>query len=202
MNQTLSRQLTRLGGGLALALAFSSCVYDPYYYGGYYDPPSYYVGEASPPDGYWSRPPRHRGPGDEWRRQGPPGRRYGSREWSREQEDQERNWRRGRNPYLDDEDEADDAMADRHGEVTGPREPRSSTEPPAPPRLSDDVEPTPKTDASTTKVDPQDIKTATKAKTPGRVKSPYPPYSELDVSGLNPGSLAKDPVTGKVFRIP
>ena len=36
----------------------------------------------------------------------------------------------------------------------------------------------------------------------GRVKSPYPPYSELDVAGLPPGSLAKDPVTGKIFRLP
>lgn len=36
----------------------------------------------------------------------------------------------------------------------------------------------------------------------GRVKSPYPPYRELDVSGLPSGSLAKDPVSGRIFRIP
>jgi len=36
----------------------------------------------------------------------------------------------------------------------------------------------------------------------GRVKSPYPPHRELDVTGLPPGSLAKDPVTGKIFRLP
>lgn len=36
----------------------------------------------------------------------------------------------------------------------------------------------------------------------GRVKSPYPPYNELDVSGLPTGSLAMDPTTGKVFRVP
>lgn len=35
----------------------------------------------------------------------------------------------------------------------------------------------------------------------GRVKSPYPPHTELDVAGLPPGSLAKDPVTGKIFRL-
>ncbi len=36
----------------------------------------------------------------------------------------------------------------------------------------------------------------------GRVKSPYPPYQELDVTGLPTGSLAMDPTTGKVFRVP
>ena len=35
-----------------------------------------------------------------------------------------------------------------------------------------------------------------------RVKSPYPPYNELDVSGLPSGSLAMDPTTQKVFRVP
>lgn len=38
--------------------------------------------------------------------------------------------------------------------------------------------------------------------TAGRVKSPYPPYNELDVTGLPSGSLATDPTTGKVFRVP
>ena len=37
---------------------------------------------------------------------------------------------------------------------------------------------------------------------PGRVKSPYPPYNELDVTGLSSGSLAMDPTTQKVFRVP
>lgn len=36
----------------------------------------------------------------------------------------------------------------------------------------------------------------------GRVKSPYPPHRELDVTGLPSGSLAKDPVTGRIFRLP
>ncbi len=36
----------------------------------------------------------------------------------------------------------------------------------------------------------------------GRVRSPYAPYSELDVTGLPSGSLALDPTTQKVFRIP
>ena len=37
---------------------------------------------------------------------------------------------------------------------------------------------------------------------PGRVVSPYPPHNELDVSGLPSGSLAVDPTTSKVFRVP
>lgn len=36
----------------------------------------------------------------------------------------------------------------------------------------------------------------------GRVTSPYPPYQELDVSGLGSGSLALDPTTNKVFEVP
>ena len=44
--------------------------------------------------------------------------------------------------------------------------------------------------------------TGTKTSKPGRVKSPYSPYAELDVSGLPSGSLALDPTTQKVFRVP
>lgn len=36
----------------------------------------------------------------------------------------------------------------------------------------------------------------------GRVISPYPPYKELDVTGLDSGSLALDPTTQKVFEVP
>ncbi len=41
-----------------------------------------------------------------------------------------------------------------------------------------------------------------KTAVPGRVVSPYPPYQELDVTGLASGSLALDPTTDKVFEIP
>jgi hypothetical protein len=41
-----------------------------------------------------------------------------------------------------------------------------------------------------------------KTTSPGRVVSPYPPYQELDVTGLSSGSLALDPTTDKVFQIP
>lgn len=36
----------------------------------------------------------------------------------------------------------------------------------------------------------------------GFVKSPFAPYVPLDVQGLPSGTLAKDPVTGKLFRVP
>ncbi|MBL9117908.1 MAG: hypothetical protein JNJ83_23060 [Verrucomicrobiaceae bacterium] len=41
-----------------------------------------------------------------------------------------------------------------------------------------------------------------KGSKPGRVISPYPPHNELDVSGLDSGSMALDPTTNRVFRIP
>ena len=50
--------------------------------------------------------------------------------------------------------------------------------------------------------DPPSVLTGTKTGKLGRVKSPYAPYSELDVTGLPSGSLALDPTTQKVFRIP
>jgi hypothetical protein len=46
------------------------------------------------------------------------------------------------------------------------------------------------------------VLTGSKTSKAGRVKSPYPPYNELDVSGLSTGSLALDPTTQKVFRVP
>ncbi len=48
----------------------------------------------------------------------------------------------------------------------------------------------------------QSVLTGSKTSKAGRVKSPYPPYNELDVSGLSTGSLALDPTTQKVFRVP
>lgn len=44
--------------------------------------------------------------------------------------------------------------------------------------------------------------TAIRTNRPGRVKSPYPPHNELDVTGMASGSLAKDPATGQIFRVP
>ena len=57
-------------------------------------------------------------------------------------------------------------------------------------------------DAPAVKPPTTDVPVATFTNKPGRIKSPYPPFNELDVTGLPPGSLAKDPSTGKVFRLP
>ena len=47
-----------------------------------------------------------------------------------------------------------------------------------------------------------DIPAGKKGSKAGRVISPYPPYNELDISGLDSGSTALDPTTNKVFRVP
>jgi hypothetical protein len=43
---------------------------------------------------------------------------------------------------------------------------------------------------------------AEKTETEGLVKSPYPPHKMIDVRGMAPGTLAKDPTTQEVFRVP
>ncbi len=67
----------------------------------------------------------------------------------------------------------------------------SSTQPPAETKV---VPSKPATESATL--------TGSKTTKDGRVKSPYPPYNELDVTGLRSGTLAMDPTTGKVFRVP
>lgn len=56
--------------------------------------------------------------------------------------------------------------------------------------------------SSSTVTSGQSFPVATPGKTPGRVISPYPPNKELDVKGLPSGSLALDPTTQKVFKVP
>ena len=51
-------------------------------------------------------------------------------------------------------------------------------------------------------VEKKEVLTATKTANPARVKSPYPPYTELDVSGLPSGSSALDPTCQRIFRVP
>jgi hypothetical protein len=43
---------------------------------------------------------------------------------------------------------------------------------------------------------------AEKTETEGLVKSPYPPHKMIDVRGMASGTLAKDPTTQEVFRVP
>jgi hypothetical protein len=59
-----------------------------------------------------------------------------------------------------------------------------------------------KTDASNSSAQTKDYPIATQARKPGFVKSPFPPYHELDATGMISGSLARDPITGKIFRVP
>ena len=62
----------------------------------------------------------------------------------------------------------------------------------------------PPTKPDSTSVNSKDKNFPAATRTPrlGRVKSPYAPYNELDVAGLPSGSLAKDPNTGQIFRVP
>jgi outer membrane biosynthesis protein TonB len=74
---------------------------------------------------------------------------------------------------------------------------------PAPSTSTESTEParntsiTPKAPSET-----KNVPTGSRTSKSSRVKSPYPPYNELDVSGLSSGSLAMDPTTQKVFRVP
>jgi hypothetical protein len=88
-----------------------------------------------------------------------------------------------------------------------PPEDRGNPEPaPPPPREESENIPRhqapPPTTPSKPPIDRSNIPTATRTNKPGRVKNPFAPDKELDVSGLPSGSLAKDPDTGKVFRVP
>ncbi len=75
---------------------------------------------------------------------------------------------------------------------------KANTKPPEPASVETDVNPTPPKTSS----ESSSVQTGSKTGKSGRVKSPYAPYSELDVTGLPSGSLALDPTTQKVFRIP
>lgn len=51
-------------------------------------------------------------------------------------------------------------------------------------------------------IDKESLPVAKRSEIYGRVVSPYPPHHELDVNGLPPGSLARDPVSRLIFRLP
>lgn len=51
-------------------------------------------------------------------------------------------------------------------------------------------------------IDKESLPVAKWSPTFGRVVSPYPPHHELDVTGLPPGSLARDPLSKLIFRLP
>jgi hypothetical protein len=80
----------------------------------------------------------------------------------------------------------------------GDQTPAPPDETPAPPSPSPKNQPEPPAESQKT----SDAPTAAKGSRPGRVKSPFQPGREIDVSGIPSGTLAKDPNTGKVFRVP
>lgn len=82
--------------------------------------------------------------------------------------------------------------------------PKPSTPAPTPPTTitSRRTETTPPPEAPKTASSSSSFPKGGKTSKPGRVTSPYPPYKELDVTGLDSGSLALDPTTQKVFEVP
>ena len=83
-----------------------------------------------------------------------------------------------------------------------PPEDRGNPESPPPREVPDTIPRNQPPPTPNKPIDRSNIPTATRTSKPGRVKNPFDPNKELDVSGLPSGSLAKDPDTGKVFRVP
>jgi hypothetical protein len=156
----------------------TGCVYDPPYYADPYSPaPWGYPPEPYPARGYAFRQPPP-----------PP---YGYRPGYRQAPATPYTYRHRR--YEDRDNRLyrpDEDYRGRSRESYEEPVPQSRTVVPAPERRSE-----PQASSG-------EIPTATRGSKPGRVKIPFPPYSELDVTGLTPGSLAKDPTSGKVFRLP
>jgi len=87
--------------------------------------------------------------------------------------------------------------------VTPKKEPKPDAPPPTPQPTTRRSESTPKEFPTTTSSGASgSFLKGKKTAKPGRVISPYPPYKELDITGLESGSLALDPTTQKVFEVP
>ena len=100
--------------------------------------------------------------------------------------------------------------------IVAPTEPTPRKEPaprrnPAPeptpqPRVeaSPDLKTPPKDndDREFTEAEKRNFPLATKTDKPGFVRSPYPPFELLDVTGIAPGDLAMEPEGDRIFRIP
>ena len=183
-SKTLFMLKSPIPPSLTLAtLLLGGCVYVP--------PPGPYGGPPPPPD---VPPPYHL-------EEPPPRDFYFGRGKSRRDYEMQFSYRpRGRTHYLREVD-PDYVVEDP---VEGPADeamsPEDQSPDPAPAPSESPAEPPPPPPAP--KIDPNTVPYATKTNTPGRAKSPYPPYRELDVSGMRSGSMAKDPTTGKVFRVP
>ncbi len=169
----------------------TGCVYVPAWY---YDP-------VTPP-------PRYR-PADTYAPEGRYYRQHSSNERNRRYYyDEGRRTEQGRtggegygrsdDRYYDPSDELQDRRGLSQGREVIPPSQRDLYAPSPAPVPTPSPSPSQKSSSSSSK----DIPVADKTSKPGRVKVPFPPYNELDVSGLTPGSLAKDPSSGKVFRVP
>jgi len=202
----------------ALSLSLGSCVFVPL---DYYEPPRptrYMQGDAPPPTRYRDRYYEDRYADRGERR--PPHRR-GDRPYRYERNDypqphdRQRGDNRGRDrerrmefdgeadPTAEDEDPSrlyrpsGPQYGGQSPDMRGIEKPKPA---PKPADLPDTAASKPP--ASSGSVKNSDVPKATRSEKPGRVKSPFPPYGELDVSGMQSGSLAKDPSNGKIFRVP
>jgi hypothetical protein len=105
--------------------------------------------------------------------------------------------RRGHRHSLDDPAAVEDRPTDRNAGSPSASVERVDPPPPAGlPNHDGKNQPPAKAESQ------GEIPTAVRGSVAGRVKSPFQPNREIDVSGLPGGSLAKDPFTGKVFRVP
>ena len=89
-----------------------------------------------------------------------------------------------------------------YGQGTAQLQPRESSAPqtravPTPKRMAAPKTPSPPPQEPAVNKHP----VATEIR-PGMVKSPFAPHVPLDVQGLPSGALARDPVSGKLFRVP
>jgi hypothetical protein len=71
---------------------------------------------------------------------------------------------------------------------------------PTSPIVSEEKKPSPP--PASEKPDREDAPVAKKTDKPGLVTSPYPPHRVIDVRGMASGTLAKDPSTQEIFRVP
>ena len=98
-----------------------------------------------------------------------------------------------------------DVTAPTPSEAPKPTPPIVKTTPPVEPKVEPkktETSPPPTSVNAAGAPSNQSFPTGSFGSRPGRVVSPYPPHRELDVKGLPSGSLALDPTSQKVFKVP
>lgn len=63
-------------------------------------------------------------------------------------------------------------------------------------------QPAPQAPATPTPPAASSYPAATRTANPNHVISPYPPHNVVDITGFEPGELARDKTTGKIFEVP